>query len=222
MITGPGVGGIGAETALSLAAGGPSHLILAGRTESKITPVLNTIKSTYPSVSVAFVALDLASQASVRSAAATINSLVDRVDILINNGAVMICPYSKSEDGVEMQFATNYVGHFLLTNLLVERLLNAERPRVVNVSSSAHSMGRIRWDDVNFEVRERLVVDKKGGANEKKDGRTYDEWESYGQSKSANILFSHALATRLRKHGGFSFSLHPGCTSSPCPSLSAH
>ena len=65
----------------------------------------------------------------------------------------MVCPYAKSEDGIEMQFATNYVGHFLLTNLLIGTLLKADGIRVVNVSSSAHRSGVIRWEDVNFEVR---------------------------------------------------------------------
>ncbi|KAG0649771.1 Short-chain dehydrogenase TIC chloroplastic [Hyphodiscus hymeniophilus] len=200
VITGPGIGGIGAETALSLAAGSPSLLILAGRTESKVSPLVAAISARYPSVSTKFVPLDLASQASVRAAAATISSSVESIDILINNGGIMVCPYAKSEEGIEMQFATNYVGHFLLTNLLVGKLLKGggrEGVRVVNVSSSAHGSGVIRWDDVNFE-----------------DGKVYQPWEAYGQSKSALILFSHALATRLKKHGGFSFSLHPGSISS--------
>jgi NAD(P)-dependent dehydrogenase (short-subunit alcohol dehydrogenase family) len=153
VITGPGVGGIGAETAISIAAAEPSLIILAGRTESKITPVISEIQSKHPSVSIKFVSLDLASQASVRAAAATINSLVDRIDILINNGAIMVCPYSKSVDGIELQFATNYVGHFLLTNLLIGKILKAgPGARVVSVSSSAHRSGVIRFDDINFEV----------------------------------------------------------------------
>ncbi|KAN0102084.1 NAD(P)-binding protein [Hyaloscypha variabilis] len=200
VITGPGVGGIGAETALSLAAGLPSTLLLAGRTESKITPLIATIRSQYPSITATFIPLDLASQASVRAAAASINSQVDKIDILINNGAIMACPYEKSVDGIEIQFATNYVGHFLLTNLLVGKLLlggGVEGMRVVNVSSSAHRSGVIQWDDVNFQ-----------------NGRVYNPWEAYGQSKSALILFSHALASRLKKHGGFSFSLNPGSITS--------
>ena len=100
-----------------------------------------------------FVSLDLSSQTSVRAAAATINLLVDKIDILINNGAIMVCPYAKSVDGIELQFATNYVGHFLLTNLLIQKVLKAgPGARVVNVSSSAHRSGVIRFDDVNFEV----------------------------------------------------------------------
>lgn len=116
--------------------------------------MISTITAKHPTVPVKFVSLDLSFQASVRNAAATINSLVDRVDILINNGAIMVCPYEKSVDGIELQFATNYVGHFLLTNLLIEKILKAgPGGRVVNVSSSAHRSGVIRFDDVNFEVR---------------------------------------------------------------------
>jgi NAD(P)-dependent dehydrogenase (short-subunit alcohol dehydrogenase family) len=115
--------------------------------------VISEIQSKNPSVSVKFVSLDLSSQASVRAAATTINSLVEKIDILINNGAIMVCPYSTSVDGIELQFATNYLGHFLLTNLLIEKVLKAgPGARVVNVSSSAHRSGVIRFDDVNFEV----------------------------------------------------------------------
>ena len=79
----------------------------------------------------------------------------------------MVCPYAKSEDGIEMQFATNHVGHFLLTNLLMGRILNGggEGKRVVNVSSSAHRSGIMRWEDVNFEVCEFLPL-KTEGADE--------------------------------------------------------
>jgi NAD(P)-dependent dehydrogenase (short-subunit alcohol dehydrogenase family) len=153
VITGPGADGIGAETAISIAAGSPSLIVLAGRTESKITPVISEIQAKHPSVSIKFVSLDLSSQASVRAAAATINSLIDKIDILVNNGAIMVCPYAKSVDGIELQFATNYLGHFLLTNLLIEKVLKAgPGARVVNVSSSAHRSGVIRFHDVNFEV----------------------------------------------------------------------
>jgi NAD(P)-dependent dehydrogenase (short-subunit alcohol dehydrogenase family) len=105
-------------------------------------------------VRVQFLQVDLSSQASVRKAAAEIkdNDLVPAIDILINNAAIMACPYAKSEDGIESQFATNHIGHFLLTNLLMEKILAAgPGARVVNVSSSA-ARGVIRWDDWNFQV----------------------------------------------------------------------
>ncbi|KAK9327159.1 hypothetical protein V1520DRAFT_66095 [Lipomyces starkeyi] len=194
VITGPSAGGIGAETAITLASGSPSLIILTGRTESNIIPVISEIDTKYPSVLVKFIPLDLSSQASVRSAAAKINESVQKIDFLINNAAIMAAPYSKSVDGIESQFATNYIGHFLLTNLIIGKLLKAgPGARIVNVSSSAHRSGTIRFDDPGFS-----------------DGKFYNEWEAYAQSKSANILFSRALATKLEPHGCFAFSCHPG------------
>lgn len=153
VITGPSQGGIGAETAISIAAGLPSLLVLTGRSESKIAPVINTIASKYPSVSVKYVQLDLSSQKSVRKSATEINSIVKEIDILICNAAIMACPFEKSEDGVEMQFATNYLGHFLLTNLLIEKILKAKKGmRIVNVSSWGHAFELVRFDDINFQV----------------------------------------------------------------------
>ncbi|EGN99803.1 hypothetical protein SERLA73DRAFT_52897 [Serpula lacrymans var. lacrymans S7.3] len=194
VITGPSPGGIGAETAISLAKASPALLLLAGRAESKISPLIQEIQSKYPAVATKFIKLDLGSQASVRSAATEINSSVERIDILINNAAVMVCPYGKTEDGIETQFGTNHIGHFLLTNLLMNKILNAGLgARIVNVSSSAHRSGEMRFNDWNFE-----------------DGKVYNEWEAYGQSKTANILFSVALAKKLKNKGIFSYSLHPG------------
>jgi len=73
--------------------------------------------------------------------------------MFINNAAIMVCPYSKSEDGIELQFATNYIGHFLLVNLLREKILNAGKGvRVVNVSSVGHWFGEVRFEDLNFQV----------------------------------------------------------------------
>jgi NAD(P)-dependent dehydrogenase (short-subunit alcohol dehydrogenase family) len=146
-------------------------------------------------VAVRYVELDLSSQSSVRAAASTILSLVSKIDILINNGGIMGIPYSVTPDGIESQFAVNYLSHFLLTNLLMPSILKAgPGSRVVNVSSNAYGLGGVRYEDPGFEG-----------------GKVYNPWEAYGQSKCALVLFSHALATKLKAHGGFSFSLHPGC-----------
>jgi len=98
-----------------------------------------------------FIPCDLASQASVRDAAKQINDLVERIDILICNAAIMACPYEKSVDGVESQFATNHLGHFLLVNLLRGKLMG-RGTRVVVVGSSAYAHGGVRFEDWNFEV----------------------------------------------------------------------
>ncbi|HYB23320.1 MAG TPA: SDR family NAD(P)-dependent oxidoreductase, partial [Solirubrobacteraceae bacterium] len=97
------------------------------------------------------------------------------IDILINNAGIMIPPYSQTADGFEMQFGTNHLGHFALTNLLLERV----RGRVVTVSSGAHRMGRIDFEDLNWERK------------------PYRAWRAYGQSKLANLLFTSELQRRL-------------------------
>lgn len=123
LITGPSDGGIGAETAVSLAAGSPACILLAGRSLPKIQPVIDRINAAYPDVETRFISLDLSSQGAIREAAARINESVQTIDILISNAAIMACPFSKTADGIESQFGTNYIGHFLLTNLIMERLV---------------------------------------------------------------------------------------------------
>jgi NAD(P)-dependent dehydrogenase (short-subunit alcohol dehydrogenase family) len=128
-------------------------LILAGRSESKIAPVIARIAESSPDVRVKFVTLDLGSLKSVRKAVAEINEITTKIHLLINNAAIMACPYAKTEDGIESQFGTNHIGHFLLTNLLMDKILAAGAgARIVNVSSSA-IRGTIRYDDYNFQVR---------------------------------------------------------------------
>ena len=153
MITGPSEGGLGAETAFTLASASPKVLILAGRNLQKIQPVIDNIASAYPNVATKYIPLDLSSQASVREAAALINAAVKTIDILINNAAIMACPFAKTMDGIESQFGTNFVSHFLLTNLLMEKILAAGHgARIINVSSSGHRMADVQLDDWNFEV----------------------------------------------------------------------
>jgi NAD(P)-dependent dehydrogenase (short-subunit alcohol dehydrogenase family) len=122
-------------------------------------------------------------------------TLVPHIDILINNAAIPPCPYSKTEDGIETQFATNHLGHFLLTNLLKPTILAAESgARIVSVSSSAHRhREHARFEDYSFS-----------------NGKTYSAWEGYMQSKLANVLFSVSLVEKLAHHQVQSFSLHPG------------
>lgn len=137
-----------------LAAGSPSHIILAGRSLTKIQPVIERINTANPGVKTDFVPLDLSSLDSVREAAAKINESVDKLDILINNAGIMACPFAKTVDGIESQFGTNYIGHFLLTNLVMPKILAAgPGSRIVNVSSSAHRMSDVQLKDWNFGVR---------------------------------------------------------------------
>ncbi|KAM0798858.1 hypothetical protein BDR22DRAFT_358469 [Usnea florida] len=193
LVTGPSVGGIGAETAMSLAAGSPACIILAGRSLPKIQPLIDRISGAYPAVETQFVSLDLSSLRAIRDAAADIDQRVKSIDILINNAAIMACPFAKTVDGIESQFGTNYVGHFLLTNLIMNRCIAGQGARIVNVSSSAHQMADVELDDWNFE-----------------DGSKYKPWVAYGRAKTANILFTVALSSKLRTRYVSSVSLHPG------------
>ncbi|KAK9351855.1 hypothetical protein V1523DRAFT_415671 [Lipomyces doorenjongii] len=194
LITGPSPNGIGAETACALAAGSPAILILACRSETKVTSVVESVHAINPDVKTIFIQLDLSSQASVRAAAAKVNHVVDKIDALINNAGIMACPYGTTEDGIEMQFGTNHIGHFLFTNLLFDKIKAAgPGARIVNVASSAHRFSGIRVGDVGF-----------------KNGLEYDAWDAYGQSKSANILFAKYFASRVPSKEIACIALHPG------------
>ncbi|KAJ9155041.1 NAD(P)-binding protein [Pleurostoma richardsiae] len=200
LITGPSPGGIGAETALSLAAGSPAALLLLGRSRTKCQPVIDSIRAKDPSILVKFVEVDLASLASVRAAADAIlaDPEIPRIDVVINNAGVMWCPLSRTPEGFELQLASCHLGHFVLTNRLMPKVLAAGPvARIVNVSSSGNKMGPVRWDDPNF-LRE----------------GSYTPLAGYGQAKTANILFTVALNARLARGGGGrgarAYALHPG------------
>ncbi|KAH8774923.1 hypothetical protein F5882DRAFT_409496 [Hyaloscypha sp. PMI_1271] len=194
LITGPSEHGLGAQTALSLAVGKPRRLILVGRSLAKIQPVIDEINSISPSTEVIFEELDLTSLSSVKRVAEGINGKIEKLDILVNNAGVMaVKDYEKSVDGIEVQFAANHIGHFLLTNLLMDSIFAAEGARIVNVSSGGYVCSGVRVEDWNF-----------------KDGKEYNPWLGYGQSKTANILFASALAEKLKGKGVLAFSVDPG------------
>ena len=152
MITGPSKGGLGAETAISLATANPKTIVLAGRNETRIAPVIDEIKRVNPSIEVIFVPLDTSNNSSVRKAADKINSSVKGIDSLINCAGVMgVRPYAVSTDGVESHYATNHLGHFLFTNLLMNKLV-AVNGRIVNVTSMAYVLAEANTEDPNFDV----------------------------------------------------------------------
>ncbi|KAG8583667.1 hypothetical protein GDO81_008497 [Engystomops pustulosus] len=136
--------------------------------------------------------LDLASTKSIKEFAKNILKEEHHIDVLINNAAVMRCPHWKTEDGFEMQFGVNHLGHFLLTNLLLDRLKESGQSRIINVSSLAHIVGEIDFQDLNWEKKK------------------YDTKAAYCQSKLANVLFTNELAKRLQGTGVTVNSLHPG------------
>ncbi|KAG7421673.1 hypothetical protein DER46DRAFT_587432 [Fusarium sp. MPI-SDFR-AT-0072] len=195
LTTGVTPNSLGATFILETASKSPSLLILAGRNASKLQEMSEAITKTHPSVNTRSLVVDLGSLASVRKAAEEVNSWSDvpSIDVVVNNAGVMAIPYTKSTDGYEMQFAICHLGHFLLTNLIMDKILASESPRVVNISSNGHSLGPIRFADPHFS-----------------DGEIYDQWSAYGQSKTANMLFSVSLAQKLGSRGLQSYSVHPG------------
>jgi NAD(P)-dependent dehydrogenase (short-subunit alcohol dehydrogenase family) len=183
--------GLGLETARALAAAGAA-VTLAVRTDERGTAAEATIRERVPAALLECGLVDLTVQASVREFAQWFSARHDRLNLLINNAGVMATPFVRTVDGFELQFATNHLGHFLLTNLLTPLLLAGAPSRVVNLSSGGHRGSDIIWDDPNYERRD------------------YDKFESYGQSKTANILFSVELDRRLSNRGVHSYAVHPG------------
>jgi NAD(P)-dependent dehydrogenase (short-subunit alcohol dehydrogenase family) len=173
--------GIGRAAASALAAAG-ARVVLAvrstekGRDAAASMPGHTEVRQ-----------LDLASLESVRGFAAEWSG---EIDILINNAGVMVPPLTRTPEGFELQFGTNHLGHFALTNLLLEQVTG----RVVTVSSTAHRMGRIDFEDLNWQRKR------------------YRAWSAYGQSKLANLLFTAELQRRLTEAGSdvLATAAHPG------------
>lgn len=160
IITGVNKQGIGYSTAEAFASQGPAHLILAGRSPSKIQECIDALSSKYPNVNLRALKIDLGSQKSVRDAAAEVLGWEDipTVDLLINNAGIMNIPTRTfSEDDIEITMATNHVGHFLFTNLIFPKLIAAAKNapkgavRVVNLSSSGVRVSGVRFDDLRYE-----------------------------------------------------------------------
>ncbi|KAF4344915.1 oxidoreductase [Fusarium beomiforme] len=195
LTTGVTPNSLGATFILETASKSPELLILAGRNASKLQDMSETITKANPAVKTRSLVVDLGSLASVRKAAEEVNgwSDVPSIDVVVNNAGVMAIPYTKSADGYEMQFAICHLGHFLLTNLIMDKILASKSPRVVNISSNGHSLGPIRFADPHFS-----------------NGEIYEQWSAYGQSKTANMLFSVSLAQKLGSRGLQSYSVHPG------------
>ncbi|WP_017536748.1 oxidoreductase [Nocardiopsis halophila] len=182
--------GIGFQAARLLAHLG-AHTVLACRSAERGERALERLRAQTPGAKAELALLDLADLASVRAFAE--DPPAERIDILVNNAGVMALPYRTTADGFEMQFGTNHLGHFALTGLLLPRLLAAQAPRVVTVSSELHRIGTTRF-----------TVD--GGPDR------YRRWDAYAGSKLANLLFSGELHRRAEREGGalLSAAAHPG------------
>ena len=186
--------GIGFEAAKAFARKG-ANTILACRSMDKAQAALAEIQAEIPSANAEIMWLDLASQASIRQFAEAFKAKYDRLDILVNNAGIMMVPYGTTTDGFERQFGTNHLGHFALTGLLIALLLNTPGSRVVNVSSNGHRMGKMEFDNLNYE----------GGTG-------YSPMRAYGRSKLANLLFTYELQRRFDALGASAMALaaHPG------------
>ncbi|CAN1778184.1 Short-chain dehydrogenase TIC 32, chloroplastic [Linum perenne] len=192
--------GIGKETSRVLALRG-AHVVMAVRNVDAGTSVKEEILKEIPTAKVDIMMLDLSSMASVKKFASEYVSSGLPLNLLINNAGIMMCPYMLSTDKVEMQFATNHVGHFLLTHLLLDTMKTTARDsnregRIVILSSEAHRYPYkegIRFDKINSEAE-------------------YSTMRAYGQSKLANALHANELARRFKEEGVniTANSLHPG------------
>jgi NAD(P)-dependent dehydrogenase (short-subunit alcohol dehydrogenase family) len=190
-----GSGGLGLETGRALAVAG-AHVILAARSADKLGAAIDTIRAAHPSASLEPLVLDLGDVGSCRRAANSLAAKQDRLDLLINNAGVMCTPFGRTADGFETQFGTNHLGHMAWTLPLLDLLSSSSIParpsRIINLSSAGHRFGDVDFDDPNYERRE------------------YDAWGAYGQSKTANVLFSVGLEQRLTERGVRSAAVHPG------------
>ena len=222
LITGVGPNGLGQATADAIAAQQPNLIIISGRSKEKLNASQAALHAYFPSVPVRQLILDLSSQKSVRAAAAEVNAYTENIDVVINNAGVMAIPKrTTTEDGIEMQLGTNHIGHFLFTNLILSKLKAAAQTapagstRIINVSSSGHNFSPFRFSDYNFDgkrVPASEAPNDEATQLSQSPGNTegYHPWVAYGQSKTANILFSVYLAKHLSKFGIKSFALHPG------------
>ena len=185
--------GIGYEAAQVLAGKG-ARVVIAVRNLDKGKDAVDRITHLHPGADVSLQELDLSSLASIRGAAEELRGAHPRLDLLVNNAGVMYPPKQTTADGFELQFGTNHLGHFALTGLLLDTLLDVPGSRVVTVASMAHrNMADIHFDDLNWE-------------------RKYNRVAAYGQSKLANLMFTYELQRRLTAHGAptVAVAAHPG------------
>ena len=190
LVTG-GTTGLGFETVRALAAAGAS-VVTTARSDDKGRDACDRLRALVPGADVSYELCELGSLASVREFTDRFAASHDRLDVLIANAGIMAVPFGRTEDGFELQFGTNHLGHFVLVGRLVPLLLASAPSRVVLLSSGGHAGSDIVWDDIGFDSRE------------------YSKFESYGQSKTANILHAVELERRYGDRGVHAWSVHPG------------
>lgn len=187
--------GIGYEAARVLA-NKNAEVIIAVRSLDKGNAAAGKIRAQNKGANVKVMLLDLADLASVKSFSNEFKNGYSKLDLLINNAGVMIPPYGKTKDGFELQFGTNHLGHFALTAQLLPLLTATAGSRIVNVSSGAHNVGNLNFDDLTWEKR------------------GYSSWRAYGDSKIANLYFTYELDKKLKDSGAgtIATAAHPGYT----------
>ncbi|XP_022258178.1 retinol dehydrogenase 13-like [Limulus polyphemus] len=182
--------GIGKEVAREFAKRG-AKVIMACRDINKCDKSRQEIVLDSNNGQVYCYKLDLASLRSVRKFAEEVDTKNSFIHLLVNNAGVMRCPHQLTEEGFELQLGVNHLGHFMLTNLLLDKLKLSAPSRIINVSSTAHYRGHIDYDDLNSD-------------------KHYDAAKAYSQSKLANVLFTKELANRLKGTEVLTFAVHPG------------
>ena len=189
LVTG-GTSGIGLVTACELARLG-ADVVITARTQEKLHRSIEKLRSESGSNKISGLVADLSAQDEVRSLAAQFLSRYERLDVLVNNAGAIYFRRYLSVDGIEMNFAGNHLAYFLLTNLLLEKMISSAPSRIINVSSSSHQGQVIDFDDLECQ-------------------KNYQFMQAYGRSKLANILFTYELARRLEGRGVTANALHPG------------
>lgn len=183
--------GLGQETARAMASKG-AHVILAGRDQAKLDETVAAIRETVPKAQLDTLTIDLTSLENIRAATSRARQRFGKIDLLINNAGVMATPFTHTHDGFEMQMGTNHLGHFAMTAELMPLIERGHLKRIVNLSSRGHHFAPVNFDDPHFERR------------------AYDPWESYGHSKTANVLFTVGLEQRFAVMGIHAYAVHPG------------
>ncbi len=186
-----GSAGLGVEVARVLAKRG-ARVVSVVRDRAKGEAAATRIREAVPNADIEFAELDLFDLDSVRKGADDIAARFPKIDRLINNAGVMMCPLGRTKEGLDTQLGTNHLGHFVLTARLIDSLSAATPARIVNLSSGGHRLSPLRFEDPFFERDE------------------YNKFTAYGQAKTANVLFSVALDKRFKDRGIRSYAVHPG------------
>lgn len=182
--------GIGKATSIGLAKTGATVVMLCRR-KTEGEAAVQEVRFLTGNNSVDLMLCDLGSLKSIEEFCLEFKKKYQRLDVLLNNAGVILSQRHETVDGYELQFGVNHLGHFFLTNLLLDRLIESAPSRIINVSSGAHKVGKIHFKDINLK-------------------KNFHVMRAYAQSKLANILFTYELAERLKDTGVTVNCLHPG------------